>query len=282
MRPIALLLCGLSVGVGLLFVVSNLRQLPTPSIVRPIRRATNASTTQTLWLVGVGVGILGFVVTGWIAVAFACLLGLRYLPSTLVHQKNRRTVEAKTVALATWLEQLRDTVAVSSGLEQALVATSAVGPEAIAPELQRLSARLAYQDPVMSLRLFADELDTSLGDFLVSALTMAIRHQARDLSGLLTQLAESAHEQHRASVRVWVGRARTRSSVRIIVSAVVIFVLGLLVLNYQYLQPYSTGEGQVVLVGVVCIFAFAFIQLQRLADSDHEHRFVSSTTQVSS
>jgi len=251
-------------------------------MVRPIRRATNASTTQTLWLFGAGVGILGFVVTGWIAVAFACLLGVRYLPSTLVHQKNRRTVEAKTVALATWLEQLRDTVAVSSGLEQALVATSAVGPEAIAPELQRLSARLAYQDPVMSLRLFADELDTSLGDFLVSALTMAIRHQARDLSGLLTQLAESAHEQHRASVRVWVGRARTRSSVRIIVSAVVIFVLGLLVLNYQYLQPYSTGEGQVVLVGVVCVFAFAFIQLQRLADSDHEHRFVSSTMQVSS
>lgn len=276
MRPIALITCGLSVGVGLLFVVSNLRRLPTPSIVSPIRRVTNTSSNKTLWLFGVGLGILGFVVTGWIAVAAACCLGIRFLPSTLVRQRNRRTVETKTLALATWLEQLRDTVAVSSGLEQALVATSAVGPEAIAPELRRLSARLAYQDPVMSLRRFADELDTSLGDFLVSALTMAIRHQARDLSGLLTQLAESAHEQHRASVRVWVGRARTRSSVRIIVSSVIIFVIGLLVLNYQYLKPYSTGEGQVVLGGVVCIFAFAFIQLQRLADSDHEHRFVSS------
>jgi hypothetical protein len=60
------------------------------------------------------------------------------------------------------------------------------------------------------------------------------------------------------------------------VSSVIIFVIGLLVLNYQYLKPYSTGEGQVVLGGVVCIFAFAFIQLQRLAVSDHEHRFVSS------
>ena len=282
MRPIALLVCGLSVGVGLLFVVSNLRHLPTPSIARPIRRTANASNTRNLWLFGVGAGILGLLVTGWIAVALACLLGVRYLPSTLADQKSRTTVEAKTVALATWLEQLRDTVAVSSGLEQALVATSAVGPEAIAPELQRLSARLAYEDPVISLRRFADELDTSLGDFLVSALTMAIRHQARDLSGLLTQLAESAHEQHRASVRVWVGRARTRSSVRIIVSAVVIFVLGLLVLNYQYLQPYSTGEGQVVLVGVVSIFAFAFIQLQRLAESEHEHRFISSDMRASS
>jgi tight adherence protein B len=201
----------------------------------------------------------------------------RLVPGFVTQKSTKKSDEERTAAIAVWLEQLRDTIAVSAGLEQAIVATAQVGPAAISPELQRLGARIAYQDTVLSLREFANEIDTSLGDFVVSALTIAIRHQARDLTSLLSHLAETAHEQHRASVRIWVGRARTRSSVRIISASVAVFIVGLVLLDREYLSPYGTAEGQIVLTGVLFLFVLAFAQLQKLSESQEDHRFVLGT-----
>ena len=74
--------------------------------------------------------------------------------------------------------------------------------------------------------------------------------------------------------RIWVGRARTRSSVRIVAAVVATFVLGLVVLNRAYLEPYSTAAGQAVLAAILVAFAAALSWMGRMARVDVPERFL--------
>lgn len=80
--------------------------------------------------------------------------------------------------------------------------------------------------------------------------------------------------------RVWVGRSRTRSAVRIIASVVVIFVVGLAIVSPDYLAPYRSAEGQVVLSAVVLVFFGALLLMQRMSAVSAPERFVGRITEV--
>ena len=108
----------------------------------------------------------------------------------------------------------------------------------------------------------------------MAALVVASEHQARDLVGLLGELATAARDDASMRTRVWVGRARTRSAVRIIAVVVVVFVLGLMVLDREYLAPYDEPAGQVVLAGVLATFAAAFVLFERVGRVAVPERFV--------
>ncbi len=74
--------------------------------------------------------------------------------------------------------------------------------------------------------------------------------------------------------RVWVGRARTRSAVKIIATVIALFVLGLFLFNRPYLQPYSSIQGQVVLSGILGVFAVSLSLMQSMAKIIEPERFV--------
>ena len=74
--------------------------------------------------------------------------------------------------------------------------------------------------------------------------------------------------------RIWVGRARTRTSLRIITGVVISFVGGLFVLNRAYLAPFASSQGQVVLAGVLMLFATSIGMMHRLARIEAPERFV--------
>lgn len=65
--------------------------------------------------------------------------------------------------------------------------------------------------------------------------------------------------------RVSTSRAGIRSSVRMIVATVGLFVGGLVILGRVYLEPYSTLAGQLWLLLVGGTFAAAFVLLRRMA-----------------
>lgn len=75
--------------------------------------------------------------------------------------------------------------------------------------------------------------------------------------------------------RVWVGRARSRSAVRIIVAVVALFVSGLLLFNRSYLRPYDSATGQVVLVMILASFGAAFVAMARMGRIAMPQRFVA-------
>lgn len=74
--------------------------------------------------------------------------------------------------------------------------------------------------------------------------------------------------------RIWVGRARTRSSVRIISFVVVGFVCALVLFNREYLSVYSSFEGQIILSGIFVLFGLALILLGQFSRISAPQRFI--------
>jgi hypothetical protein len=74
--------------------------------------------------------------------------------------------------------------------------------------------------------------------------------------------------------RVWVGRARTRSAVRIIVGVVLVFVAGLLAFDREYLAPYDSPAGQAVLALVMAMFGGSFVAMEAMGRVAVPERFV--------
>jgi hypothetical protein len=74
--------------------------------------------------------------------------------------------------------------------------------------------------------------------------------------------------------RIWVGRARTRSSVRIISFVVVGLVSALVIFNREYLNVYSSFEGQVILSGIFILFGCSLVMLDQFSRIAAPQRFI--------
>ena len=177
--------------------------------------------------------------------------------------------------IATWTENLRDTIAASAGLEQAIFATENFAPRAIAEPVRRLVAGLRYGTFEDALRRFADDVAHPTCDFVVAALITASVHQTRDLAQLLTHLSECARSECHLYMRIWVSRARMRTAIRIISGAVTTFVVGLLAFNTAYLKPFLTVEGIFVMACISSAFAFALLSLHKLSNIRVPARFLA-------
>lgn len=205
---------------------------------------------------------------------------IRYWTPSPGSAKGRTSREEREIveSIAVWTEMLRDTLGASSGLEQALVASADRAPVVLEEPLRRMVAHLRYGTLDDAMREFAETVDHPVCDFVVAALVMASRGSVRDLGALLTRLSESTRDECAVYLRVWVSRARSRTSVRIIAGSVAAFVLGLVVLNPSYLDPYVSAEGLVVLGTIALLFVFAQIALLRIARMTRASRFVSVRT----
>ena len=218
--------------------------------------------------------VVMLVVTGWAVVAGSVALLVAAIPGIGRPYIQPRNEQELVDGIATWTEQLRDTLAGAHGLEQAIVATSVHAPLVLQTQVKKLASYIGYGSLEDGLRRFGDELNNSTADFVVAALVTASQHQARDLGMLLTQIAQCARDESKMRSRVWVGRARTRSAVKIIATVIALFVLGLFLFNRPYLQPYSSIQGQVVLSGILGVFAVSLSLMQSMAKIIEPERFV--------
>ena len=85
-----------------------------------------------------------------------------------------------------------------------------------APRSPVSSDRLGRQRLVPALRSFAAELADPTGDLVVAALVLAAGHEARRLAELLGSLAGAARDQAAMQLRIEAGRARIRTSTRVV------------------------------------------------------------------
>jgi tight adherence protein B len=267
---VAALIAGSVIGLGVFILSAAWRgtlRLGSVSIVSEPGRIRHLA-------VGVVMLAATWSLTGW-TVAAVTIATVASMASVALHRHTRRRDEHALVdALAVWAEQLRDMLTGSSGLEHTIVATSTHAPAALRDPLERLVASMSYVPLTQGLSRFAREVDHPTADFVVAALTTAATRQVRELGALLGHLAACARDEARMHTRIWVGRSRTRSAVRIIASVVVTFVVGLVMLSPEYLAPYQSPEGQFVLSGVVLTFFGALLAMQRLAVVVAPERFV--------
>lgn len=237
-------------------------------------------------------GVTGLVVSGLaIGVGLVVLLGGwgrtrdRHTPDWISQVGSRRvSADAQqrrlVEAIAAWTENLRDSVTAASGLEQAILSTGDHCPRAIEEHVARLVASLRYGDLEGSLREFADSVDHPTCDFVVAALVTASKNAARDLAPLLGHLSECARAESALHLRVWVSRARTRTSVRIVIGSLVTFVGGLVLFNPGYLAPFASPTGAAAIVACTTCFAVSLHVMLRIARVAEPARFLRVRTAV--
>ncbi len=216
-----------------------------------------------------------FALTGWIIGAGLAAAATWALPSVLGGKAERAEVIARTEAIAVWTEMIRDSIVAASGLEEAITATAKVAPPAIAPEVRTLVRRMERERLPDALIAFGQDLHHPSGDLVVTALVIASRMEAADLSGLLSRLAEATRGEARMRIRIEVGRTRVRTATKVIVGVVIAALLFLAVVNDAYLAVYDNPAGQVMLVVIGAVFATGGWLLTRMASIDLPERFTA-------
>uniref|UniRef100_UPI001C68DCFD type II secretion system F family protein n=1 Tax=Streptomyces phytophilus TaxID=722715 RepID=UPI001C68DCFD len=212
----------------------------------------------------------------WVIGAVLAVAGVWNLPRLLAATATAQHTTERLDALAAWTEMLRDTLAAGAGLEQTITATAKTAPEAIRPHIVALADRLADGERLApALRRLAAELGDPTADLVISALILSSEQQARQLGGRLGALATTAREQVEMRQRIQAGRARIRTTVRIVTGTTAGFLVALLIFNRAFLSPYDTATGQGMLVVVGAVFAAALVWLARLSRFDEPERFLA-------
>src|SRR5262249_40452417 len=228
----------------------------------------------------VSAGVLVGAATAWPVGALLAAAAAFSLPVLLTEDRAHAALVARIEAIAGWAEMLRDTIAGAAGLEQAIIATAPLAPPPIRDDVVLLAARLERQRLAPALRAFADDVADPTCDLVVAALVLAAEHQAHRLGELLGSLAQAARDQATMRLRVEAGRARTRTSVRVIVGVTVGLAFTLALLNQSYLDPYDSALGQLVLLAVGGAFAAGFVWLARMTRPVRPERFLAPTEPV--
>ncbi len=264
-------LLGLGTAAGLWIAVMSV-------VAPPHRTATRRSRYPDIpkrLLQAAGVAVVLLVVTRWPAAA-AGGAALGFFGPELLATRTKRTAEATTsAAIATWCEMLRDTLSSGAGLQQVIMATSPIAPAPIRPALDRLQTRRRAGVPLTeSIAALAADLNDPTGDLVVSALLLAARGEARDLANLLSQLAEIARESATIRLKADAARGSIRTATRGITGVTIVMALILSIVGRDYLAPYGTVAGQLVLGLVLAGFAAALWWIQRLNRSQPPNRFL--------
>ncbi|HJE58731.1 MAG TPA: type II secretion system F family protein [Nocardiopsis listeri] len=219
---------------------------------------------KVVFAVAAGVG--AWFLTGWPVAGALAAAGLWWAPQLFGGDAEHKEQVEGVEAVAAWTEMLRDLMAGSSGLHQAIAATAPIAPEPLREAVHRLADDMrGGREPQEALHVFAETVDNPTGDLVASALSMSATRHATDLGVLLGALAESARDQAAMLVKVSASRARLRTSSRIIMGATLGMGAFLLLFNPEYLAPFDGFLGQTVLAGIGALWATAVVWMTRMS-----------------
>lgn len=271
-------LSGAVLAGGVLLLVMSLRGFP----VRPGKPPGRRDLRELLGVFGrrlaiaAGVGAVVLIATQWVVAAVGAGLLVLGWNGLAGGAGEERMAMVRLEGLAAWTESLRDTIAGSVGLEQAVPASLRAAAPALQPALRVLVDRMHTRMPMAeAMRRFADDLDDPSADLVIGALILNARLRGPGLRDMLSALANSARAELDMRRRVEAERRTTRRSVQIVVLVSVGTSLLLAIFNHDYVQPYDSVLGQLVLVVVIAVYAAAFLWLRRLARYELPQRFLS-------
>lgn len=248
---------------------------------RRVRLPVLSRRTRLLIAVGIGIGVLGWLLTGWplaLVIAPVATVGLPYLLAAPDARERIKRLEA----LEEWTRSLSGVLTVGIGLEQALVNTLRSTPDTIAEEVGRLVARLrARWVTEEALRAFADDLDDATGDLVAANLILGARRRGAGLAAVLEGLAESVAADVRARRQVEADRAKPRATARwvTIISASVLVVLAL---TGSYVAPYASPLGQIILALLLTAYIATLLWMRRMAEGRRIPRIIGKGHELKS
>jgi Flp pilus assembly protein TadB len=272
----AALSVGAVLGLGLGLVVAGLVGWPgRPKDPDGRPRAGDLGRRSRRAVIALAAGLVVGLLSRWPVLGIAAVALVFFWDGLFGGAAAERLAMRRIEALAMWTESLRDTIAGAVGLEQAIPASARAADPVLRGQLDALLDRLRGRTPMgEALQYLADDLDDPSADLVLAALILNSRLRGPGLREVLGALARSAREEVDMRQRVIAQRAGTRRSVQIIVAVVIVFVLGMAVFNRNFVRPYGTPVGELVLAVVLALFGLGFLWLRRLASVESPGRFL--------
>ena len=285
MIPLAAVVFGALVGIGLFAVVLGLQKRPVGQKQARLRKfraqATrielSSSTNDTLAMIGLG-AVLGFgawYATGWVVAAVIGATAGVMGPMMWRAPRQRREFTDEIEAYSQWTEQIRDLVAASGSLFEAVTLSADQAPSRLRPKVVQMASIARTLGLPAALDWFAAEMDSPFADRLVLGMKIAWDSGAR-----VSEAFESTARAMRAEVdmrrRNEVANARAWTQVLSMIGVTVVSVLFMFVFNKGFFDPFGSLIGQTVLLAVgVLIFGNVFWVL-KLSESGAPVRLLAS------
>ena len=272
---------GALVVAGIIGVILGVRRT---LVAPPAPRRRNQSRLSSRWagmerrtkilaLAGLIAGALIYLFTGWLIAVVLVPLAAVGLPTLLSAPPSAARID-RLEALEEWTRALAGVLTVGVGLEEALRSTLRSTPEAIRPEVTTLVARLrARISTEEALRAFADDLNDATGDLVAAYLILGARRRGQGLASVLESLAESVAADVRARRAIEADRAKPRTTARW-VTIITISVLGFLTLTGDYISPYGSPLGQLLLILLLSAYVGLLIWMRNMAKGEALPRFL--------
>ena len=265
-------LLGIGVAAGLILIAAAARGRS----LLAVRTRRSRQVDHRRFVAAIGIAALVGLVTRWpVAAGAAGAIVLVWDKVFGASAAGHREVE-RAEALAIWTESLRDSVAGSMSLEQAIPATLDACPSILAAPLHRLvglmSARIPLPEALLRL---GDDLDDPSADLVVAALWLNAAQRGPGLTAALTELAGHARSELELRQRIEAGRLPLRRASWIVVAITLIFTAGLAVFARDYVEPYAHPAGQVALLVVLATFVAAFAWARKLSEYQAPQRFLA-------
>lgn len=270
----ALILSGILVG------ILGFRKIPVDQTAptRRARRVVTAEQKRRFAIAGAAavVGVLVALVTGWIIMIIALPAAALGIPYLLGSGDAERSIE-RLEAMEEWTRGLAGVLVAGISLEQAIVATLKSTKAVIRPEVQRLVARLNSHVPTeQALLMFADELNDVTGDKICAALILGAQRRA-GIAVLLEDLAKSVAEDVRGRRAIETDRAKPRATAKWVTIVTLVMLAVLFFFSGDFVAPYRTPLGQVVLTLLLAAFAGVLFWMKRITVAKPLPRFLGST-----
>jgi tight adherence protein B len=281
MNPLIPAVAGALVVAGLLGTVIGLRRAPvTPAAAKrafapSARLAVLSGRTRILLAAGTLAGVTVALLTGWLIAILVVPAAIAGLPVLLSAPPSASKI-GRLEAMEEWTRSLAGILSAGVGIEQALIATLRSTPEPIRPEVTRLASRLrARWSSEDALRAFADELDDATGDLIAGNLILGARRRGAGVASVLEALAESVAADVRARREIESDRAKPRTTARW-VTIITVSVLGVLALSGEYVKPYGSPLGQLLLAALLSLYVATLLWMRRMAIGASLPRFIGA------
>ena len=256
-----------AVGLLLVFLSATGRWVPTreeqarPSTLRAFldRNGAGQVGVRDFILVSTAGGALLALVTqlafGWPMVGVAAFfLGLT-LPAWYLTNRHQRERTAIQAALAEAVDSLRSAVRAGLSVEEALASLARNGPEVLRAPLTDLARDLRVSGFEEAIRRSRERIADPVFDMVAAALLMSHRVGGRNLSTVLEALSRSVRQTIQVEQELRAHQAKNVLSARIIAALPLGLILIIRGLNPDYLDVFSSAEGQWILA--LCLLSVA-------------------------
>ena len=275
----ALLVAGLLIG-GYALTAPDAPPRPRHRRIRSTPQLDRAASRRQrlLWAAAAAATCGVWLASGWPVGGLLAGLTVAGVP-WLLGQFSAGSAEVERLeALQEWVRRTSDVLAAGGGLEQTLIRSARTAPEPIGVQVATLTARLQARWPTdRALLAFADDLGDAAGDLVVAALLLGAELRGPGLARVLTELAHSLTEEVTMRRKVEADRAKPRANARWLL-LITVAAAGLAALNGDYLAPYGSGVGQLVLAAIAGMIVGCLLWMRRLTAPAVTPRFLVDDT----